>query len=269
MKIIYTDEPRAVLAQFVPGHTSDEIAQEFNSRYPATQVTAKKIRSLKKRFGLKSGTPRGFPKGTHGIFPAEVVEFLRANNRGKTAQEITALLNATFGSAYTREQIKRLRARLKLRSGLSGRFEKNHVPANKGKKGTCPAGCEKGWFRKGHVPHNHHPVGTEILSTDGYLKIKVAEPRTWKFKHLIEWEKHKGPVPAGFMVAFKDGDHLNCDISNLMLLSRAENGMMNRAKLRSKDAAITETGKSLATLMCRVKHIEKKFMKEVVEYKRV
>lgn len=32
--------------------------------------------------------------------------------------------------------------------------------------------------------------------------------------------------------------------------------MMNRTGLRSKNADITETGKSLATLMCRIKHIE-------------
>lgn len=261
MKRTYTDEHHAFFAQFVPGHTSQEVADEFNRLFPL-QITAKQVRSLKKNLHIKSGTPPGIRKGVRGKYSAEFIEFLRMNNNGKPLREITALLNATFGTSFSDAQIRGLRHRLKLRSGISGRFEKNHVPANKGKKGFYAPGCEKGWFKKGQVPHNHLPVGTEVLSTDGYVKVKVAEPRSWKFKHLMEWEKHNGPIPQGFLVSFKDGDHLNCDISNLMLLSRAENGMMNRTGLRSKNADITETGKSLATLMCRIKHIEQRKDKE-------
>ena len=48
-----------------------------------------------------------------------------------------------------------------------------------------------------------------------------ADKRTVYLHHLI-WEEHNGPIPAGHKVAFKDGDHLNCAIENLELLSNSE-----------------------------------------------
>ena len=48
--------------------------------------------------------------------------------------------------------------------------------------------------------------GTEVMTTDGYLKIKIAEPNVWRFKHIIEWEKYHGEVPEGMLISFKDGD---------------------------------------------------------------
>jgi len=185
-------------------------------------------------------------------YPENVREFLRKNNAGKTCLEITELLNATFGKDYTPEGIKGLRARMHLISGLTGRFEKGHVSANKGKKGFCPPGCEKGWFRKGRHPSNYAPVGTEVMTTIGYLKIKVAEPNRWRFKHIMEWEKHNGKVPEGCLISFKDGDHYNCSIENLMCITKSEHSVLNRHRLRSESAELTETGLFLAKLKLKV-----------------
>ncbi len=185
-------------------------------------------------------------------YPGYIREFLIKNNAGKSAREITELLNSTFGTDYTPEGIKGLRARMHLVSGLTGHFEKGHVPANKGKKGYCAPGSEKGWFKKGQMPHNHVPVGTEVMTTDGYLKIKIAEPKQWRFKHIMESEKYNGKVPEGCMISFKDGNHYNCSIENLMCITKAENAILNHQKLRSESAEQTETAVILAKLQHKI-----------------
>ena len=187
-------------------------------------------------------------------YPEYIREFLVKNNAGKSAVEITELLNSTFGTDYTPEGIKGLRARMHLVSGLTGHFEKGHVPPNKGRKGYCSPGCEK----KGQMPHNHVPVGTESISSDGYLKIKVAEPNKWRFKHILEWEKHNGKVPDGCMISFKDGNHYNCSIENLMCITKAENAILNHQKLRSESAEQTETAVILAKLKHKIRRVKKK-----------
>lgn len=190
-------------------------------------------------------------------YPEYIRDFLIKNNAGKSVVEITELLNSTFGKDYTVAGIKGLRARMHLISGLTGRFEKGHIPSNKGQKGYCSPGSEKGWFKKGHIPHNHVPVGTEAMTTVGYLKIKVAEPNRWRYKHIMEWEKHRGKVPVGCMISFKDGNHYNCSIENLMCLARSENAILNRQKLRSESAEQTETAVILAKLKHKIGQVKK------------
>jgi hypothetical protein len=41
------------------------------------------------------------------------------------------------------------------------------------------------------------------------------------------WIKKHGPIPKGIVVRFKDGDHLNCNIENLEMISRKENLLRN------------------------------------------
>ena len=149
-----------------------------------------------------------------------------------------------------------------LDSGLTGHFEKGHVPPNKGRKGFCAPGCEKGWFKKGHSPYNHVEVGTEAMSTDGYLRVKVAEPDVWEFKHIMEWERHHGKVPEGMLISFKDGDHYNCAIENLMCITRAEHAILNSSGMRSSDPGITETALTLAKLKHKIRKIAEGGLKD-------
>lgn len=43
-----------------------------------------------------------------------------------------------------------------------------------------------------------------------------------KHVHRLEWEKHNGKIPNGFIVHHKDENKLNWNIDNLELLSRSE-----------------------------------------------
>lgn len=58
----------------------------------------------------------------------------------------------------------------------------------------------------------------------GYLRsTKAAARRSGnRYLHRVVWELAHGPIPAGYVVHFKDLDRSNCDIGNLELLSVAE-----------------------------------------------
>jgi len=79
-------------------------------------------------------------------------------------------------------------------------------------------------FVKGQRSKNWLPVGSESITHDGYVQVKVAEGKfQWRLKHRLTWEKHKGPIPKGCNVQFRDGNRLNCDdITNLYLITKAK-----------------------------------------------
>ena len=130
----YTEEHRSFFLSFIPGHTNEEVAAEFNKRFN-TKVTPSQVKAYKQNYRIKSGTKKGKPKGVSDLFPRAISEFIRENNKGKSAVQLQELLNRTFGRAYSVQQIKSIRGRMHLDSGLRGYFEKGHIPANKGKKG--------------------------------------------------------------------------------------------------------------------------------------
>lgn len=112
-----------------------------------------------------------------------------------------------------------------LEPGRATRFGKGHVPWTKGRKGFKPSGrSHEHQFKKKHVPHNHKPVGATRVKL-GYLQKKVTDTgdrRDWKFVHILLWEAHNGPVPAGAALTFRDGDPMNITLSNLELIKRRE-----------------------------------------------
>lgn len=180
------------------------------------------------------------------VFPPDVLAFFEKNNHGRTAQEMADLLNETFGTNYTCGQIKGCRARHHWVSGLTGCFEKGHEPYNKGlKRGPLP-GAERTQFKPGHMPHNHRPVGSERVNSYGYHERKIAEPKTWRQVHVLNWEAVHGPVPKGYKVIFKDGNHDHTKVDNLMLVSHGELAVMNKRGLCTSSREGTEAGLTLA-----------------------
>lgn len=208
-RITYTEAEADFLREFIPGHTAEEVAAEFSRRF--RPLTAANVRSWRNNHKTWSGLKGKRKDGTSGVWPQAALDALRELSPGRTSAETAALLNA--------------------------RFRKGHEPPNKGRKGLLIPGCEKGWFRKGQRPHNAAPVGTEVMATIGYLKVKVAEPNVWEWKHIMEWERANGPVPAGMCVVFLDGDTRNCDPSNLTLMDRAELSCMNHSGLGKVEGA--------------------------------
>ncbi len=140
--------------------------------------------------------------------------------------KLAEAFNHEFKVNHSTESVNGFRKRLGLRTGRSGQFSKGSVPANKGTKGLTSA--NKGSFSKGNRPHNYRLIGTEAITKDGYIKVKVAEPNKWELKHRLTWEKHNGPVPKEHVIKFIDDNKQNCDIDNLMIISMREHAVINR-----------------------------------------
>lgn len=198
----YTEEEKAFLAEFVPGHSHKEIAEEFNRRF-LTTITAGQVKSSIKRYGL---------------------------NTGRT-----------------------------------GRFEKGHIPANKGTHPKTVGRMGETQYKKGNLPHNTKPIGYERISKEGYIEVKIAMRRSdtgnknnFVAKHRLIWEQANGPIPKDCKVIFLDGNKRNFALENLALVTNAENLELTRNGLRSENLSLAETGLLVAKSIVKTREAKKR-----------
>ena len=193
-------------------------------------------------------------------YTEEEREFIRSFAFGHGYKEIADAFNQKYDPPIGVNQIRAYLKNHKIRTGRTGCFEKGHVPAN---KGTHIGGWEPTQFKKGNMPANHKPVGTVSVRNNykkdqKYVYEKVGEPNQWRMKHILEWEKHHGPVPKGKIVIFLDGNVLNTDISNLMLIERKVHVRMNQLGLRCQDPESTRSGAYVAELVTKIAEAKKR-----------
>jgi len=116
--------------------------------------------------------------------------------------------------------------------GKASQFKLGHIPKNKGVK--MPAELYKmvkpTMFKKGNKPANTKPVGTINVRADSsgrlyqYIKIKDSH---WELLQRHVWTQANGKIPTGSVVIFLDGNYLNCELSNLQVITRKENMARN------------------------------------------
>jgi hypothetical protein len=191
----------------------------------------------------------GLKRGNHKHWTPEEDALLRQLYPDTSGKKIAQRIGLTVTRVYQRaarlglaksdEYIARLNADLGRQLNINGyahRFPSGHVPANKGlrRPGYAPGRMAETQFKKGQragaAEAKWLPVGTVKLNPDGYLRRKIAdEPEeiagkggrstNWEFVHRRVWEDAHGPIPEGYRIWWKDGDHLNCSLDNLELLS--------------------------------------------------
>lgn len=198
-------------------------------------------------------------------YTKEQKDFLIANNYMTPAKNLADMFNKKFGTNITAVNIKTFRGNNHLNSGLTGRFEKGHIPDNKGKKWDdymsrdAQERSRKTTFKKGDKPLNAVDIGEEHMRYSGskpddlgYLHVKVCDGKgnkNWISKQRVIYEQYHGPIPAGHKVIFADGDRFNFDIDNLVLVSSSEELIMNQKKLRYDDQDLTKTGHLIAKII--------------------
>lgn len=192
----------------------------------------------------------------------EMKQFILDNYKGRYNQELADLFNQKFNTNITSRMIKSYKANNKLNSGLTGKFRKGQTPHNKGKKMPKEVyeKVKHTMFAKGNVPPNHRPVGSERISKDGYIEVKVAEPNKWRLKQRVVYEEAKGKIPEGCTIIFLDGNKRNFDIDNLRCITRTELLYLNCNGLNNSNE-ITETGILMARLD-RAKNKKKQELKD-------
>lgn len=189
------------------------------------------------------GRPKGARASTFHRWAPDELAYMKEIVPGRSYAEITKLVNERFSMDLKTTQISSCIGNHRMNTGLTGRFEKGSVPANKGLKGICAPGSEKGWFPKDGFSHNRREIGSERTGVDGYVYVKVQDGRknlNWRAKHIVIWEEANGPLEPGCVLIFANGDRGDVRLDNLLLAERADLATMNRLGLKGHDRESTQ-----------------------------
>jgi hypothetical protein len=251
MSKAYTSEQAAFLAHGFKLWRYRELTWFFNAWF-GTEKTAGQIKAAVKNRRLTCGRAPGFDKGTLRAWTREQAEYLTTNYRAMPVAELTAAFNSKFGAGKTEGAVKAFLHNRRISSGRDGRFAKGHASWNAGTKGQGLTGANRGSFKTGNRPKTYLPVGSEIRDTDGYWKVKVADPNKWKFRHILNWEKEHGPVPAGMILIFTDNNHDNCSPANLELITRPEHIRLNALRYATAPSEFKPVLKTIAKIKMKI-----------------
>lgn len=233
-RFVYPPEIKKFIADNCDGKYVKELTVIINDKFN-TNFTYSQIKCYLHNHGLKTNMfHKSKPRHLCATkYTDEMMEWARQNTVGVPYDELAVRFEKRFGMKVHPNNLKRLCYRSGVMNGRDCRIKPGNVPLNKGTKGMFNVGGNSTSFKKGMIPKNWRPIGSERVTIDGYLEVKVAE-RTWRPKHILEWEKVNGPVPEGHVLRFIDGDQLNINIENLALITLAENCVINNLKLIKK-----------------------------------
>ncbi len=106
-----------------------------------------------------------------------------------------------------------------------------------------------------YAPGQALPVGSVTIRQHRYDSprawVKVAEPSTWVLRAVKVWELAGGPpIPKGFVLHHVDGDSLNDDIKNLVLISQAAHSQFHKEILRKRQTGMEYKMKPVICSKC-------------------
>lgn len=253
MSKFYTEEMKKYIANNCKGKTILDLQIEFNNRFN-TNITYKAMKSYLSGHKLKVGRTNE----KHRKYKEEHIEFVKNNVKGITLKELTNRFNKEFNMNVSESAIANIKNKNNLQSGIvGGQFEKGQTSWNKGKKMSSHQyeKCAATMFKKGNIPANARAIGSERIDKNGYILIKIQDGHkneNWIRKHRYLYEQKYGKVPKGYKVIFADGDNRNFDFDNLIIVSDAEELIMNRNNLFKEDTKLTKAGVAVAKLLDKV-----------------
>lgn len=131
----------------------------------------------------------------------------------------------------------------------TGRFLKGRIPWNKGLKGWRKS-QPKNLFKKGHLPKQTRPKGSERINENGFVEVKVDLRKKWRLKHHVVYEEYYGEkVVNGDKVLFLDGNRQNFNPKNLSKVSNSEQVCLARSKLLGDDVESNKAAINIAKLI--------------------
>jgi len=148
--------------------------------------------------------------------------------------------------------------------GIGCRFRKGHIPANKGlrRPGWFRGRMRKTQFKKGAEPFNAMPLWS-FRRCHGYLILKTGKPgpaptNGWEYLHKLIWEQAHGPLPdwKAARLWWKDGDHGNCSLDNLEMVTAQEH--MHRTTIHNLPPELKHTIQVAGALKRRIRTAERK-----------
>lgn len=254
MSKFYTEEMKKYISNNCKGKTIRQLQIEFNNEFK-TNITLCAMKTYLSSHKLRVG------RGNKKKFKDEHIDFLKNNVKGISLKELTNRFNNKFNMNISESAVANLKHKYNLKSGIvGGQFKKGQASWNKGKKGYMTPEqyekCKATMFKKGNIPSNSKPIGSERFNSRDGVLIKVKDGqlhKNWMPKGRYIYEQAYGKIPAGHKVIFADGDHSNFDLDNLILVSNAEELIMNQRKLISEEAEFTKTGATIAKVLNKAK----------------
>lgn len=175
----------------------------------------------------------------YSFWSDEEKKYLSEIVEGRHYSEITKMMNDKFDRKFTNSMISHAIIRYGLKTGFDGRFKKGKLPNDYS-------------FKKGHISKNRKEIGSELIVA-GYIKVKVANPSVWKFKHRLMYEKyHNVKLTSEDIILFADRDKTNFSKENLILIKIPQLAVLNRNKMINKNSELTKVGVNLANLMIAI-----------------
>lgn len=165
-------------------------------------------------------------------FSEEQLTFIKKIAPGRYAAEITEMVNKQFDLELKVSQIESCKRNHNIKSGIDSKF------------------------KKGNIPANARAIGSERIDKNGYVLIKIQDGhgnKNWIRKHRYLYEQAYGEIPKGHKVIFADGNIGNFELNNLILISDAEELIMNKRKLFSESPEHTKTGVLIAKVLNKAK----------------
>lgn len=163
-------------------------------------------------------------------YTKEEKQFLKSFIPGHTYKETENEFEKKFSKRITRNQLKAFSRYYHIRTGINS-----------------------GRIKKGSIPKNYRPIGSEKILKSGYVLIKTADPGKWEMKHKFVWEQKHGKIPKGYTLLFADRNQQNVTLDNLRLVSRKTQVVMAHEGLLSCGAEYIDTAIAIAELkrVCR------------------
>ena len=162
-----------------------------------------------------------------------IVERLKTTNitLGALVKEYRCAYPSIMRAIYSvlpKSEYRQISIKRQGRGGIDNRFKKGMTPWNKNVKGMHYSPETE--FKKGHLPACHKPKGSETIRTDNngknyrYIKIagKAEGEHKWIAYARFAWAQEYGAIPKGKLVAHRNGDTLNDDPGNLILIERSD-----------------------------------------------
>ena len=131
--------------------------------------------------------------------------------------------------AVSESSVKATLIRHSIQLDNDGRFQSGFTPWNKGMKGIQIGGKDT-QFKKGAAPHNMKPDGyiSKRKDKSGHVYLHIKHKGKFVLYHRHIWEQAHGPIPSKHVVIFRDGDTTNVQLSNLEMITMAENAQRNK-----------------------------------------
>lgn len=157
-----------------------------------------------------------------------VIDYYPTHSRTETA----AAMSERFGKQYTDRTVKYI-------ANIHG-----VKTVNSGK------------FKKGNMPHNTKKIGSEMDAAD-CIRVKTGEGK-WERKSRVVWREAYGEIPEGYVIMHLDGNCLNSNLDNLIMVKSSIALKLNASKMLYKDRELTEAAIAYWELRSKLRERVKK-----------